>query len=498
MTTAAIHQNFVRSLIIVPLSLLTNGLMGFLVVALLSRSGGFALVGHWSLLGAFTASVIACDLGVTPSLTMYFARQGSTETYPLIGSLTSIFAVAIAIVILVLVLAYLPLPLPAGAADLIRGACMALIGGAGQLMARWWLVPQLGSHRYYFLHFSLIILSTTQFAAVYIAFKSFFPSETPYTLLGACILIGSLMQFGFVMFVACLPRDDFRAWIGTRMLAPWSRAYSATKQYTLYYALSMMREPVLRFFVSALCGPAGVGLFAVSRQAPSLVRDLTSNAMQTLLPGITSLDVQGDKRGISLLTRDATLVQLIICLPLLSFFFFRAHTILSLWLGSTSNDAAMAARIFAAGLVSQCVAIPFVMALQSLRQAPMMARGLLAEITLLLSCGFFILDKSPISIVWFIALASVATVCVHLYFLTLAESGYGLLSAIRKHVNWPVVIGASAMEIAAAAALDLFPKISASQVIQLGAEAAVFGVVAAGMALLCWMYGRKPEHAEAA
>jgi len=346
-----IGRNIARTRVVVIVAFCVNALANVLLIGFFARRGGLELVGAWAFLNAIILNTLILDLGFTNALTYKIGRDGVLAALPMIYRLLRWAGIVLlAIILAMIVVAILGLPIGPG----VGFACVA---ADMQLAANWLCAIRMGRHEQYWYNVQTVVRVIVQsFSAAGLVI--WFPNN-PEPALGAAFLLGSMCAFWLSFY---LVRGDL--YMGTGV-ASLSQVRQVIVGFGLENAMQRAFLPLSQLTVAHFLGATALGVFTIALRIPFVLNQSVSEALRGLLPGIAGALRDGDSVGVVRLLREATITQIVLIVPTMTFFIIHTPILLSIWIGQGSGETVFAIRMLCTALAFVTVATPFYWTLQA-------------------------------------------------------------------------------------------------------------------------------------
>lgn len=369
----ATRRNMKRSRIVVFLAFFTNAALNFLLLGVFARLDGLNLVGTWAFLNSILLTALIADFGVTNALTFRIGQQGVDANLDVLRRLLQMAALTGAAVLAAGVAA-----LPAFGSVTLAMA-LTVLAGLLQLGSNWIIAIRMGQHEQYWFNIKTVLRVVLQ-TAFALGFVLQHPQQ-PMVAFSVAFVLASLAE---ILFAAWLTRSD---WSLRGERAPISEAVALARGFGLLNLSQRGFLPLSQLIISALAGPATLGVFAVASRVPIVITQSVSEALRALLPGLAGMRSTDDRQAALRLLRDGIIGQIILIAPVIVALWIHAGLLFEVWLGQSSPDLVFALRVISLGVFIGCLSIPHFWGVQALGSILPLSRATFVRVLASLAIG---------------------------------------------------------------------------------------------------------------
>ncbi|QQM32438.1 hypothetical protein JET14_09995 [Martelella lutilitoris] len=361
-TERFVRGNFVRSSGIIIAAFLTTAITNVVLLGWLAKYGGLEVVGTWGFVNALLLYTLIIDFGFTDSLTRKTALDGTAAAMSCIVWLFSrLLLPAILLVSGIFAVAFF---VPYGS-HFIAGGALAIASGLFQLASNWLISVRLGNHEQFWFNVKTILRVLTQALAVFLLYEP--ESNSPALIFGTGLLLGSLVEALLALLLSLKFASSWRR----RREHPtdFAALKGLSRGFGLTSVLQRVQQPAWQTVVMVFGGTAALGVFTIAMRIPMIINSSISEALRVLLPGLSRLQKDGEKDSLLRLIRDATLLQILVVVPLCFCFLTFNSDFFIIWLGEANPLLLESTRIITIGIAIQSIGVPYFWALQSFGDA---------------------------------------------------------------------------------------------------------------------------------
>ncbi|EKE74337.1 oligosaccharide flippase family protein [Celeribacter baekdonensis] len=336
---------------------------------------------------AVNMNVLVLDFGLTSALTLRISQVGVQDTAPILRRLSRL-TISLGLLGLLFALAAWQFNMTAA-----LGIGLAAVSALPQLMSNWLIAIRMGQHQQHWFNFKTVLRVVVQTTIVIICIKD--NTAVAWFIFGSALLAGGVAEFALIYVIV---RREFE-WKGR------TSKLGALKILTSGFGLENLSQrgfqPLSQVLIGALLGPAAVGIFSVALRIPVAINQAFSQALRTLLPGVSSFLQAGDEAAAIRLVRNGFVSQVMLVTPASLFLLLYTDLILVAWLGETPSQLILATQIFSGSMVFTALSTPFYWVAQATGRVHALGRlgiatliAMLICVTVLVSLGGGILECS--------------------------------------------------------------------------------------------------------
>lgn len=425
---SALKKNFTDSTYVVISANLIEICAGVVFFGWLARFGGLELVGYWSFIVVIPSLVAIADFGLTSAFTRKIAIDGVVDTVPYIYKAIIYAVLVVVVVALFFIVAHIfeivvPTWIP-----------LVLLSGVLLVVSDWLVSIRLGLQEQKWFNVKRASRTLAQFIFAILMLSVW--SLSSYLGISLALLLGSVLD---LIISYCLINRFINSSCKVHKKLGLGHLISLSRGFAPVNLLQRIQIPAWRIILYTALDAAALGFFSIAYRIPSIIRSVIVEVSRILLPGMSAVGRNGNKREIGVVLAQSILLLLTVSFPLSVFIFTNAHHFLEIWIGTVSEDIVFAIRVFTLVLFFTSLAIPFYWTLQAFGSADIVAICSFVSLLVVIAGGTLLLIVNDV--LWFVAIVSLAQVLSSGLLLFWGERKYQLVKLCSTHINlWNVIL----------------------------------------------------------